>query len=167
MKNVLYPGTFDPLTNGHISLIRRACTIFDHVIVGIAEDSSKKPLFSAAERLELATVALAGEPRVQVEIFSGLTVEYAVSRGVCALLRGLRAVSDFEYELQLALMNRRLNKQLETIFLMTDFQWLYISSTIVRTAAAQGADVSGLVPENVSQALMERCSHGSQPARIR
>lgn len=163
MKNVLYPGTFDPLTNGHLSLIRRACTVFDCVIVGIAEDTPKQPLFSAAERLELAREALSGESRVTVETFRGLTVEYAANRGVCALLRGLRAVSDFEYELQLTLMNRRLNKQLETIFLMTDFQWLYISSTIVKSAAAQGADVSGLVPENVSRALRARfgCAGGA------
>ena len=164
MKTVLYPGTFDPLTNGHLSLIRRACTIFDGVIVGIAEDTAKKTLFSAQERLALTVEALRGEERVQVEIFGGLTVKYAASRGVCALLRGLRAVSDFEYELQLTLMNRRLNKQLETIFLMTDFQWLYISSTIVKTAASQGADVSGLVPPNVAVALREKYGIGQQPA---
>ena len=138
MKTALYPGTFDPLTNGHLSLIRRGCEVFDHLIVAVADNTPKKPLFSHEERVSMACEALKDMPNVTVEPFSGLTVEYAAQRGACALLRGLRAVSDFEYEFQLALMNRRLQRHIQTIFLMTDYQWLFISSTIVKAAASQG-----------------------------
>lgn len=160
MKTVLYPGTFDPLTNGHLSLIRRGCKIFDRVIVAVADSTPKKPLFTHEERMALAREALRHERKAVVEGFSGLTVDYAVRSGACALLRGLRAVSDFEYELQLALMNRRLQRQIETVFMMTDYQWLYISSTIVKAASSQGGDVKGLVPENVRQALQEKFAQG-------
>lgn len=153
MKTALYPGTFDPITNGHVSLIQRGCEVFDRVIVGVAVDTPKQPLFSIAERMELAKEVFAGNPRVEVESFTGLTVEFARRRDVCAILRGLRAVSDFEYEFQLALMNRRLERHIQTVFLMTDYQWLFISSTIVKSAVKEGADVRGLVPEVVRAAL--------------
>lgn len=156
MKTALYPGTFDPLTNGHVSLIVRGCEVFDKVIVGVAEDTQKNTLFSLSERVDLAREVFEKFPNVEVSPFSGLTVEYAVKRGVAAILRGLRAVSDFEYEFQLALMNRRLEKSIQTVFLMTDYQWLYISSTIVKAAAAQCADIKGLVPEVVRKALLAR-----------
>lgn len=160
MKSALYPGTFDPLTNGHLSLIRRGCEVFDQVIVGVADSTPKYPLFSLDERVEMAREALRQEPNVLVEPFSGLTVDYAAKRGVCALLRGLRAVSDFEYEFQLALMNRRLQRHIQTVFMMTDYQWLFISSTIVKAAASQGADIKGLVPENVRLRLLEKYNRG-------
>ena len=160
MKIALYPGTFDPMTNGHLSLIRRGCEVFDQIIVAVAENTPKNPLFSQMERVALAKEALHGEPRAVVEPFTGLTVEYAAKRGACALLRGLRAVSDFEYELQLALMNRRLQRHIQTVFLMTDYQWLFISSTMVKSAASQGADIKGLVPENVRLALEGKYQKG-------
>lgn len=160
MKKALYPGTFDPLTNGHVSLIQRGCDVFDQIIVGVADSTPKSPLFTLEERVEMAREALHAESQVVVEPFSGLTVDYASQRGVCALLRGLRAVSDFEYEFQLALMNRRIQRHIQTVFLMTDYQWLYISSTIVKSAASQGADVTGLVPENVRRMLLEKYNRG-------
>ncbi|GFH63118.1 MAG: pantetheine-phosphate adenylyltransferase [Candidatus Desulfovibrio kirbyi] len=160
MKTALYPGTFDPLTNGHISLIRRGCDVFNQIIVAVADATPKRPLFSHEERVAMAREALQGEDRVVVEPFTGLTVDYAVKRGACALLRGLRAVSDFEYEFQLALMNRRLQRKIQTIFMMTDYRWLFISSTIVKAAASQGGDVKGLVPENVRRCLMEKYANG-------
>ena len=160
MRIALYPGTFDPLTNGHLSLIRRGCEVFDQIIVAVADNTPKFPLFSLEERVEMASEALRHESNVLVEPFSGLTVEYAAKRGVCALLRGLRAVSDFEYEFQLALMNRRLQRHIQTVFMMTDYQWLFTSSTIVKAAASHGADVKGLVPENVRIRLLEKYNKG-------
>lgn len=156
MKIALYPGTFDPLTNGHASLIRRGCDVFDRVLVAVAGDTPKKPLFSLEERVRLIEEAFKHDPRVIVEPFRGLTVEFAKKKGVCAILRGLRAVSDFEYEFQLALMNRRLCKDIQTVFLMTDYKWLYISSTLIKEAAFQGADIRGLAPEAVLLALKEK-----------
>lgn len=153
LKTALYPGTFDPLTMGHVSLIRRGCSIFDRVIVAVAESTPKTPLFSLQERLELAREVFRHDSCVVVEAFCGLTVEFARKLGVSAILRGLRAVSDFEYEFQLALMNRRLERKIETVFLMTDYQWLYISSTMIKNAAKEGANIKGLVPENVREAL--------------
>lgn len=160
MRTALYPGTFDPLTNGHVSLIRRGCEVFDKIIVAVADNTPKLPLFSQAERVSMATEALKDLPHVTVEPFSGLTVEHAVSRNACALLRGLRAASDFEYEFQLALMNRRLQRHIQTVFLMTDYQWLFISSTIIKSAASQGADIKGMVPEVVRRAMNEKYAQG-------
>lgn len=156
LKIALYPGSFDPLTNGHVSLVLRGLQVFDRIIVGIAINYEKKALFSLEERLEMAQEVFSSNPAVEVCSFSGLTVEYAAERKVTAILRGLRAVSDFEYEFQLALMNRRLKKRIQTVFLMTDYQWLYISSTIVKAAASQCADIKGLVPEVVRHALLRK-----------
>ena len=156
MKIALYPGTFDPLTNGHIALVERGLSIFDTVIVAVAGNTPKHPLFTQEERVALAAEAFAGNERVKVEPFDGLTVDYAVERGACALLRGLRAVSDFDYEFQLALMNRRLKRKVETVFMMTDYKWLYISSTIIKAAASQGGDIEGLVPEHIRLRLFEK-----------
>lgn len=153
MKTALYPGTFDPFTNGHLSLVRRGLEVFDRIIVAVAETTPKHTLFSLEERVGLAAEAMRHLRGVTVAPFTGLTVDYALEAGVCAILRGLRAVSDFEYEFQLALMNRRLRPHIQTVFMMTDYQWLYISSTIIKSAASQGADVKGLVPENVRLAL--------------
>ncbi len=152
----IYPGTFDPLTNGHVSLIVRALNLFDKIVVAVAKDTTKGTLFSLDERLELARKALEHHERVEVAPFSGLLVDYAAKRKAQVILRGLRAVSDFEYEFQLALMNRKLNRKIETMFLMTDYRWLYISSTIVKDAAKNGGAVGDLVPAVVYRALRER-----------
>lgn len=153
MKTALYPGTFDPITNGHLSLIKRGRDVFDRVIVGIAVANYKNTLFDLEERLDLARRCVASIDGVEVRSFDGLTVDFADQLGVNAILRGLRAVSDFEYEFQLALMNRRLKKHIPTVFLMTDYKWLYISSTILKNAASAGADLRGLAPDIVLEAM--------------
>ncbi len=155
----VYPGTFDPITNGHLDLIKRALRIFDRLIIAIGENPAKKPLFSLEERLTMVKEAIADFPcrdRVEVESFAGLLVDFATRKRAKVIVRGLRAVSDFEYEFQLALMNRRLNRQIDTIFLMPGFKWFFISSTIVKEAARFGGDVSGLVPPNVEVRLREK-----------
>lgn len=152
----VYPGTFDPLTNGHLSLIRRACTIFDHIVVAVANDTPKSPLFTIEERVAMAREVLAGHSNVEVQSFSGMTVDFADRLGAAVIVRGLRAVSDFEYEFQLALINRKLKRHIQTVFLMTDYQWFYISSTIVKTAAKIGGDIRGLVPDPIYSKLREK-----------
>ena len=154
MKTALYPGTFDPITNGHLGLVRRGLDVFDQVIVAVADNTPKRPLFTQEERVAMAREALAGEPRAIVEPFSGLTVEYAAQRGACAILRGLRAVSDFEYEFQLALMNRRLRRNIQTVFFMTDYRWLYVSSSIIKAAVSHGGSIEGLVPDLVHDTMV-------------
>ena len=163
MKTALYPGTFDPVTNGHVSLIRRGHKIFDRIIVGVAKSTPKHPLFSLEERVALIQEVFKDDHGVEVTAFEGLTVDFAREKNVCALLRGLRAVSDFDYEFQIALMNRRLCREVETVFMMTNYQWLYISSTIIKSVASQGGDIKGLVPDNVRLALEEK--YGFLPAR--
>jgi pantetheine-phosphate adenylyltransferase len=152
----IYPGTFDPLTNGHVGIVRRGLRMFDSIVLAVAADSTKTPLFSQAERVAMAKAALADEERVMVEPFSGLLMRYAEERGACALLRGLRAISDFEFEFQSALMNRHMNQTIETVFLMADYRWLYTSSTLVKTMASLGGNVSTLVPAAVFARLCER-----------
>ncbi|MFW6324040.1 MAG: pantetheine-phosphate adenylyltransferase [Desulfovibrionales bacterium] len=161
-KTAVYPGTFDPLTNGHVSLIHRGLDVFDRIIVGVAADTPKKPLFSLDERVAIARKVFAEEHRVTVEPFSGLLVDYVEEKNAKAILRGLRAVSDFEYEFQMALMNRKLKRDIQTVFLMTDYKWLFISSTIIKEAAKYGGDISGLVPEIVQEILYQRLQ--SQPS---
>lgn len=156
----VYPGTFDPLTNGHISLIRRGLEVFDQIIVAVAFDTPKTPMFSLEGRLEIIREVFAPEPRVVAEGFKGLLVDYARSRGAQVILRGLRAVSDFEYEFQMALMNRRLDRGVQTMFLMTDYKWLFLSSTIIKEAARLGGDIQGLVPEAVLRRLQEKNGSG-------
>ena len=152
----VYPGTFDPITMGHLDIISRALTLFDRVIVGVARHPQKKPLFPLAERLAMIRQCFpADEKRVDVEAVSGLSVDFAYTRGARVIIRGLRAVSDFEYEFQLALMNRRLERDVETVFLMTGFRWIFISSSIIKDAARHGGDVSGLVPDHVCEKLRE------------
>ncbi|WP_457570658.1 pantetheine-phosphate adenylyltransferase [Desulfovulcanus sp.] len=152
----IYPGTFDPLTNGHVSLVKRGLNLFDLIIVAIAYDSPKDTLFTLEERVDMAREVFAGRPEVRVESFDGLLIEYARKKHAKAVLRGLRAVSDFEYEFQMALMNRRLDHNIQTVFLMTDYKWLYISSTIIKDVAKLGGDIHGLVPEVVEKKLLER-----------
>ncbi len=150
----VYPGTFDPITEGHLDIIQRALYLFDRVIVAIAENVSKKPLFSLEERVQMIKDCFpADEKRIEVDTVNGLIVDYAYTKGAKAIVRGLRAVSDFDYEFQLALMNRRIEREVETVFLMTGFRWIYISSSIIKEAARYGGDVGGLVPDHVCEKL--------------
>ncbi|MEW6428735.1 MAG: pantetheine-phosphate adenylyltransferase [Thermodesulfobacteriota bacterium] len=152
----VYPGTFDPITMGHLDIIKRALHLFDRVIVAVAANAAKTPLFSLEDRLQMIRDCFpADERRVQVETVSGLLVDFAYTRGARAIIRGLRAVSDFDYEFQMALMNRRIEREVETVFLMTGFRWIFISSTIIKDAARHGGDVSGLVPDHVCEKLRQ------------
>ena len=154
----VYPGTFDPITNGHVDIIKRALRLFDRVIIVIAINALKTPLFTIEERIEMINQCFNGSDRVEVDTTTGLLVDFAMSRGACAIVRGLRAVSDFDYEFQLALMNRKLQRRVETVFLMTGFRWIYISSSIIKDAARHGGDVSGVVPAHVKAALQAKFS---------
>ena len=156
MRVAIYPGSFDPITHGHVDLIRRGLTIFDKVVVAVAVNLRKTPLFSDAERVELLRETFAAEPRVEIDVFQGLLVEYARRRGVPTVLRGLRAVSDFEYEFQMASMNRRLSQDVDYLFMMTSEDQYYVSSTLIREVAANGGSVAGLVPPGVEARLYER-----------
>lgn len=152
----IYPGTFDPFTNGHLDLVKRGLQIFDHLIIAVAPSPRKNPLFTVQERLALIRQTLKGYKGVSIEMFDGLLVDYvAENRGV-AIIRGLRAVSDFEYELQLALMNRRLSSAIETVFMMPSEEYSYLTATIVKEIASLGGSVRGLVPPNVEKALKKR-----------
>ncbi|HLS97507.1 MAG: pantetheine-phosphate adenylyltransferase [Porticoccaceae bacterium] len=158
MKTVVYPGTFDPITNGHIDLVERACKLFDQVIVSIAKSEKKKPLFNLDERIQLASTALAHLNNVEVVGFDYLLVNFARDREATAILRGLRAVSDFEYEFQLANMNRALAHEAETIFLTPAEKLSYISSSLVREIASLGGDISPFVHPTVAAALRAKFS---------
>ena len=155
-KTAIYPGTFDPITNGHIDLVKRGMRIFDEVIIAIATAQKKQPLFTISERLKLIKDAVRGLKNGKVEAFSGLLVEYVESKKGVAVIRGLRAVSDFEYELQMALMNRRLDRNIETVFMMPSEEYTFLTSTIIREVASFGGSVKGLVPEAVERALKEK-----------
>ena len=153
----IYPGTFDPITNGHVDIIKRALRLFDRVVIAIAINSQKTPLFSLEERIDLIDNCFGpNNTRIEVDTTSGLIVDYAMRKKACAIVRGLRAVSDFDYEFQLALMNRKLERNVETVFLMTGFRWIYISSSIIKDAAKHGGDVSGVVPAHVQTALKKK-----------
>ncbi|MFH1674624.1 MAG: pantetheine-phosphate adenylyltransferase [Pseudomonadota bacterium] len=155
-KIAIYPGTFDPVTNGHLDIIQRALTIFDKIIVAIAINPGKEPLFTLEERLTMLREALKDIPNVEVDNFDGLLVDYAKKRDACAIVRGLRAVSEFEYEFQMALMNRKLERDIETFFLMTGLRWIFTSSSIIKEAAQFGGNVEEMVPELVNQKLKEK-----------
>jgi pantetheine-phosphate adenylyltransferase len=150
---VVFPGTFDPITNGHVDLIERAARLFPHVVVAIAENKRKNPSFSLAERVEMAKETLAHVPNIEICGFSSLLVDFAKAQGAKAIIRGLRAVSDFEYEFQLANMNRRLMPEIETLFLTPAEQFSFISSSLVMEIAKLGGDVSTFVPPAVEKAL--------------
>ena len=155
-RAVIYPGSFDPITNGHIDIVQRALAMFDRVIVAIADNVRKTPVFSVDERKQLIREAVNGDSRVEVDAFEGLLVDYVHRRGAKFVVRGLRALADFEYEFQLAHMNRRLGRGIDTVFLMTSEKDFYVSSSLVKEVAQFGGDITGLVPVNVQTALMER-----------
>ena len=152
----VYPGTFDPFHNGHLSLVRRGLEVFDRIIVAVARDSGKNPLFSLEERVDMIREIFRGQLRVEVEAFSGLLVDYVPGAHANTILRGLRAVSDFEYEFQMALMNRKLKPSIHTVFMMTDYRWLYISSSIIKDVAKLGGVIEGLVPESIQARIEAR-----------
>ena len=156
MRTAVYPGTFDPLTNGHVDIVRRALKAFDAVVVALGVNSKKKALFTVDERKEMINETFAGEDRVSVDTFSGLQVDYLRRIGANAVVRGLRAVSDFEFEFQMANMNRKLFPDAETFFLMTGQDNFYLSSSLIKEVAALGGCVVDLVPEPVSRRLAER-----------
>ena len=155
-SRAMYPGTFDPITNGHNDLVRRACRIFDKVVVSIAANPNKAPLFSLDQRVQLARTVLADVPNVEVSGYTGLTVDFARKNGLNVIVRGLRAVSDFEFEFQLATMSRHLSDQVETVFLTPTEQFNFISSTLIREIASLGGDVEEFVHPLVATALREK-----------
>jgi pantetheine-phosphate adenylyltransferase len=155
LQIAVYPGSFDPITNGHVDIVHRSLAIFDQVVLAVAENLRKTSLFSVEERLEQAR-AVFPDPRVEVDSFQGLLVDYVVRRGARVVVRGLRALADFEYEFQLAHMNRRLAPNVETVFLMTGDKDFFLSSSLVKEVASLGGDLSGLVPEVVREALHAR-----------
>jgi pantetheine-phosphate adenylyltransferase len=162
MRTVIYPGSFDPLTNGHLDVIQRAAKLFDRVVVAIARNESKNPLFSLAERRKLMTRCVARLENVETDTFTGLLVDYVEQRSGQAIIRGLRAVSDFEFEFQLALMNRKLNERVETIFMMPKDTYTFLSSRIVKEIARLGGDVSPFVPPEVKRALTAKLSRSKK-----
>jgi pantetheine-phosphate adenylyltransferase len=155
-KMAIYPGSFDPITNGHLSIVRRTLTIFDSVTIAVAKNPMKDTLFSLEERLEMIHESIKNDENLYVESFHGLLVEYVKSKNTNVVIRGMRALSDFEYEFQMSLMNRKLNKNIQTIFMMTDYKWFYTSSTIIKEAASYGGTIRGLVPDIVCQKLKEK-----------
>jgi pantetheine-phosphate adenylyltransferase len=159
----VYPGTFDPITNGHVDILRRSLKIFDRVVVALADNVRKLPLFSLGERRGFIAEALGGDPRLEVDAFQGLLAEYCRKRGATVVIRGLRALADFEYEFQLAHMNRHLAPDVETMFLMTGEESFYVSSSLVKEVALMGGDVSRMVPPGVAAALSVKHKQGVAP----
>jgi pantetheine-phosphate adenylyltransferase len=156
MRTAVYPGSFDPLTNGHLDIIRRGTRLFDRFLVAVLENEGKSPLFSVAERMELITRCTADIPGVEVHSFSGLLVDYMRRAGAGVVVRGIRAVSDYEYELQMALMNRELHSGIETIFMLPAVEYTYVSSRLVKEVFRLGGDVARLVPQPVLESLKAR-----------
>ena len=155
-KTAIYPGSFDPVTNGHIDIVERGLKVFDKIIVAILRNPAKEALFTVEERKEMIETSLNRNSNVEIDVFDGLLVDYAKKRNAVAILRGMRAVSDFEYEFQLALMNRKLNREVQTVFLMTGLRWIFISSSIIKEAASFGGNINGMVPPVVSRKLKEK-----------
>jgi len=155
-KIAIYPGSFDPVTNGHIDIIKRGLKIFDRIIVTILINPSKSMLFSLEERMHLLSESLCDIGNVEIASYHGLLVDYARKRGAQAILRGMRAVSDFEYEFQMALMNRKLDREIQTVFLMTGLRWIFTSSSIIKEAAKFGGDIESMVPPVVKDKLEEK-----------
>jgi pantetheine-phosphate adenylyltransferase len=153
-KIAIYPGSFDPLTNGHIDILERALEIFDRVIIAVMHNPGKKSLFLIEERISMIKDSLNGNGSVDVDSFDGLTVEYARMKNAIGIIRGMRAISDFESEFQMALMNRKLERDVQSVFLMTGLRWIFTSSSIIKEAAQFGGDISDMVPEPVKRELM-------------
>lgn len=158
MKDVvaIYPGSFDPLTNGHVDIIHRGARLFDRIVIAVLINLEKAPLFTVPERVEITRDAFKGWPNVEVDTFDGLLVDYARKKKANVIVRGLRAISDFEYEMQMALMNRRLNGEVETVFMMPAEPYTYVSSRLVKEVVALGGSVHGLVPDSVEALLREK-----------
>ncbi len=152
----IYPGSFDPVTNGHLDIIKRGLKLFDQIIVAIMHNPAKESLFTIEERRELLEISLKSFSNIEIDTFDGLTVDYAAEKKANAILRGMRAVSDFEFEFQLALMNRRLNREIQTVFLMTGLRWIFTSSSIIKEAAGFGGNINGMVPPIVNERLKEK-----------
>jgi pantetheine-phosphate adenylyltransferase len=158
-KIAIYPGTFDPFHNGHLEIIRRSLCAFDKVVVALGLNPEKEIIFTVEERLDMIRNSIEGDPRIECDSFDGLLVRYAANKKACAIVRGLRAVSDFEYEFQLALMNRKLNRDIETFFLMTAHRYLYVSSRIIKATVHAGGSPQGLVPDYVLKVLKKKFPH--------
>ena len=156
MKIALYPGTFDPVTLGHLDIIRRAAGVCDKLVIGVLPNSAKRPWFSVEERIELIKKVTSDLDNVEVESFDGLTVDFGKKIGASVIVRGLRAITDFEYELQIAQINHRLNPDIDTIFFTTSVEYSYVSSSIAKEVASYGGDVSGLVPHEIIDDLFEK-----------
>src|ERR1043166_1383789 len=156
MRTAIYPGSFDPLTNGHLDVIERAVKLFDRVVVAVAKNESKQPLFTLEERMDLVRRSVPHLPNVETDSFECLLVDYVEQRSAQAIVRGLRAISDFEFEFQLALMNRKLNERVETIFMMPKDTYTFLSSRIIKEIARLGGDISSFVPKVVQEALANR-----------
>jgi pantetheine-phosphate adenylyltransferase len=152
----IYPGSFDPVTNGHIDIAQRGLRLFDKIIVAILSNPVKDFLFTVEERIEMLESSFEEYPNIEVETFDGLLVDYAAKKKSTAILRGMRAVSDFEYEFQLALMNRKLNREVQSVFLMTSLRWIFTSSSIIKEAAQFGGDIKGMVPPIVNEKLKKK-----------
>jgi len=155
-RTAVYPGSFDPVTNGHLDIIQRGLKIFDHIIITILDNPAKQTLFSVDERVALLREALKDVENIEIDSYNGLLVDYAQRRQASAILRGMRAVSDFEYEFQMALMNRRLNREIQTVFLMTGLRWIFTSSSIIKEAARFGGNIESMVPPVVQKQLQEK-----------
>ncbi len=156
MRICIYPGTFDPVTNGHLDIIKRGLTLFDRMIIAVSEDNYKINLFTQAERVEIMKEVTKECSRVEVEGFSGLLMQYCAEKGAVAVIRGLRAISDFEYEMQMALMNNKLNPNVEMVYLMTGQKYSFISSSIIKNVAQLGGDIHDLVPAVVEERILEK-----------
>jgi len=168
MKRIaIYPGSFDPVTNGHLDIVERGLKLFDTIIVAILQNPGKKGLFSIDERIEMLEAGLKKFSNVEIDTFDGLTVEYAKRKRAQGILRGLRAMSDFEYEFQMALMNRKLNREVQTIFLMTGLRWIYTSSSIIKEAAQFGGNINGMVPALVQRKLQDKFGFTSTGTNVK
>ena len=162
----IYPGSFDPVTNGHLDILERGLKLFDKIILAILTNPKKSFLFTLEQRIDMLEDSIKEFPNVEIDTFDGLTVDFAAERNAQGILRGLRAMSDFEYEFQMALMNRRLNREIQTLFLMTGLRWIFTSSSIIKEAAQFGGTIKGMVPPIVEKRIRELISNGVYPERL-